>query len=266
MPSPGSSTLACCTTGVTCWTRYGFAPPRTWHELVRIAQAIVAREPGMTGFVWQGKQYEGLVCNALEYVWSNGGAVLRDGRVVVDSPANREALAFMAALIQPFEVTPPSVTTATEEPSRLVFGQGRAVFLRNWPYAWGLFERAGSPVRGKVGVTVLPHFPGNTSAAALGGWQLAVNRHSKRQDAAAKLVAFLTAAEAQRALALAYGFQPTRVALYRERATARRAALPLRAGGHLRRGTAAPRDSAIRAHLSGAAGRVQRHHLRAEDA
>ena len=34
---------------------------------------------------------------------------------------------------------------------------GRAVFLRNWPYAWNLFQRPGSPVRGKVGVAVLPH-------------------------------------------------------------------------------------------------------------
>jgi multiple sugar transport system substrate-binding protein len=192
--------------------RYGFEPPRTWDQLARSAAAISAAEPGTSGFVWQGRQYEGLVCNALEYMWSNGGAVLEGARVVVDSAANRQSLAFMAGLVG--RLTPASVTTATEESSRLLFGQGRAVFLRNWPYAWALFEREGSPVRGRVGVSILPHFPGHASAATLGGWQLAINAHSKRTHAAEQLVAFLTSVEGQRELALAYGFQPTRMALY----------------------------------------------------
>ena len=51
-------------------------PPRSWPELVDSAQAAMSRSPGLHGFVWQGKQYEGLVCNALEYLHSNGGAVL----------------------------------------------------------------------------------------------------------------------------------------------------------------------------------------------
>jgi multiple sugar transport system substrate-binding protein len=113
-------------------------------------------------------------------------------------------------------VSPESVTTATEEPSRQVFGQGRALFLRNWPYAWSLFQAEGSPVKDKVGVSVLPHFEGGESAATLGGWQLAVNRYSTRPDAAEELVLFLTSPEAQKKLALAYAFQPTRTALYRD--------------------------------------------------
>src|SRR5690606_30420613 len=45
--------------------KHGYAPPRTWEQLARAARAISAREPGVYGFVWQGKQYEGLVCNGL---------------------------------------------------------------------------------------------------------------------------------------------------------------------------------------------------------
>ncbi len=196
--------------------KYGFGPPVTWGELVHIATTVTAREPGMLGFVWQGKQYEGLVCNVLEFLWSNGGGVFADGAIALDTPPNREALAFMADLVHRFRVTPGSVTTATEEPSRHVFGQGRAVFMRNWPYAWTLFQDPASRVHGKVGITVLPHFEGGTSAATLGGWQLAVNAHSRRPDAGAELVRFLTSARAQQRLALAYGFQPSRVALYHD--------------------------------------------------
>lgn len=196
--------------------RYGFAPPATWDELVASARAITAQEPGLHGFVWQGKQYEGLVCNALEYLWSRGGDVLRDGRVVLDSPENREALAFMHDLIVRYKVTPGFVTTATEEPAREIFGKGDAVYLRNWPYAWNLFEKQDSPVRGKVGVSVLPHFAGQESAATLGGWQLAVNRNSHHPQEAEKLVAFLTSPAVQKQLALAYGFNPPRKSLYRD--------------------------------------------------
>ena len=194
--------------------RYGFEAPRTWDELVKIAAAVMKREPGMHGFVWQGKQYEGLVCGALEYVWSNGGGILQDGKLIVDSEQNREALSFMADLVHRYRITPASVTTATEEPSRHVFQQGKAVFLRNWPYAWNLFQQDGSAVKDKVGVTVLPHFAGHASAATLGGWQLAVNRYSRQPQAAEQLVVFLTSEPAQRKLALAYGFQPSRHALY----------------------------------------------------
>jgi multiple sugar transport system substrate-binding protein len=55
--------------------KYGFSPPKTWQELVETAQQITAKEKDIYGFIWQGKQYEGLVCNVLEYFWSNGGDV-----------------------------------------------------------------------------------------------------------------------------------------------------------------------------------------------
>jgi multiple sugar transport system substrate-binding protein len=186
-------------------------PPEHWHDLVRLA-----REPRLHGFVWQGKQYEGLVCNALEYLHSNAGAVLESERAVLASPQNREALAFMADLVHRYGITPASVTTLTEEPSRHVFGQGRAAFLRNWPYAWRLFQDPASRVHGKVAVAELPRFPGGRSAPTLGGWQLAVNAASRYAEAAERLVRFMTSEPAQKRLAIAYGFQPSRVALYRD--------------------------------------------------
>ena len=152
-------------------------PAAHWHELVRRAGS--AREPRLHGFVWQGKQYEGLVCNALEYLWSNGGAVLEGERAVLASRQNREALAFMADPRAPLRRHARLGHHADRGAEPAVFGQGRAAFLRNWPYAWRLFQRAGSPVHGKVGVAVLPHFPGGRSAATLGGWQLARERRSR---------------------------------------------------------------------------------------
>jgi multiple sugar transport system substrate-binding protein len=195
---------------------YGRRVPRTWPELVETAKYITDQEKDLYGFIWQGKQYEGLVCNVLEYLWSDGGDVLREGRVVINSPANVAALSFMRDLIVKERVTPPLVTTAIEEPTRHLFGGGKALFMRNWPYAWNVFQREGSPVRGKTGVAALPSFPGHDSASTLGGWQLGINRNSKHAEAAEKLVRFLTSPAAQKTLALTVGYKPTRRSLYRD--------------------------------------------------
>ena len=197
--------------------KYHFSPPRTWQELVETAQYITSKEPGLYGFIWQGKQYEGLICNALEYFWSNGGDVLKNGGPVIKSPENIEALQFMRDLIIKYRITPPLVTTVIEEPTRHIFGSGRAVFMRNWPYAWNIFERKGSAVKGKIGVSTLPSFPNKISASTLGGWQLGVNRYSRNPEAAERLVEFLTSPESQKTLALTIGYKPTRKSLYNDK-------------------------------------------------
>jgi trehalose/maltose transport system substrate-binding protein len=194
--------------------KYGFTPPETWQDLVKAAQFITAREPGIYGFIWQGKQYEGLICNALEYFRSDGGEILKNGKAVIDSPENIFALHFMRDLIVKYKVTPGFVTTAIEEPTRHIFGSGKALFMRNWPYAWNTFEKEGSPVRGKTGVVPLPSFPGGRSSPTLGGWQLGLNRYSKHAEAAEKLIRFLTSPESQKSLSLTVGYKPSRKSFY----------------------------------------------------
>jgi multiple sugar transport system substrate-binding protein len=197
--------------------KYGFSPPRTWPELVRAAQAVAGKEKGVYGFLWQGKQYEGLVCNVLEYFGSNGGRVLEKGRVVIDSPRNIEALGFMKDLVGKYGVTPPLVSTSVEETARNIFGKGSALFMRNWPYAWELLQREGSLVRGKIGISPLPSFPGGSSTPTLGGWQLGLNRYSRHPREAERLLTFLASYDSQRTLALTFGYHPTRKSLYRDR-------------------------------------------------
>ncbi|MDH5769486.1 MAG: ABC transporter substrate-binding protein, partial [Nitrospirota bacterium] len=194
--------------------KYGFPPPKIWQELVTIAQSIIMREPDMYGFIWQGKQYEGLVCNVLEYFWSNGGDILEEEKLVLNSSENISALQFMRDLIVKYRVTPPLVITAIEEPTRHIFGNGKAVFMRNWPYALNIFEREGSAIKGKVGVSALPSFPGKESASTLGGWQLGINNNSRHPEEAERLIRFLTSPEVQKALALTVGYKPSRKSLY----------------------------------------------------
>lgn len=196
--------------------KYNLSPPSTWNELIRSAKLITSKEANLHGFVWQGKQYEGLVCNTLEYLWTHGGQVLSEGSSAIDSKKNADALETMRSFVYDSKITPEFVTTLTEEPSRRMFGAGRAVFMRNWPYAWSLFEDPKSAVYGKVGVTTIPRSPAGNSYATLGGWHLGVNKFSRNQDLAVELAKFLASPYAAKKLALGTGHEPTRISLYED--------------------------------------------------
>ena len=200
--------------------KYRLAPPRTWEELVAQAQRIRAgeRDPRLDGVLWQGKQYEGLVVNVLEHFWASGTALLDEHDRVLPEPARAAAaLGFMRGLLES-GVSPAWVTAGDEELTRRPFGDGRAVFLRSWPYAMDLFEAADSPVRGRVGIASLPgHVAGAAGVGATGGFHLAVNRRTRHAEAAVALVRFLAGAEGQRAITAAgVALYPTRVDLYRD--------------------------------------------------
>ena len=208
--------------------KYGFEPPQTYVELLEISREILTREhnPQLTGFLWQGMQYEGLVCAALEFIRGNGGDVLRDdGRLALTDPATLEALQFMSDLIRVHNVTPSLVTTLNEEAARHIFQSGRAIFMRNWPYAWGFLNLPESPVAGRVGLTLVPHFPGHSSAPTLGGFHLGVNAYSLHKNEAIAFVRFMIRYSVQKQILLNLGVLSAHGQVYNDPEV--RQALPL---------------------------------------
>jgi trehalose/maltose transport system substrate-binding protein len=167
--------------------------------------------------VFQGQAYEGLTCNALEWIEGAGGGRIVDdeGTVTVNNPAAALALARAAAWVG--TVAPARVTQFIEEDARITFQLGNAAFMRNWPYAWALLNAENSVLRGKVGVAPLPKGSlFGRHAATLGGWQLAVSGHSANKEAAIDLVLYLTSAAEQKRRAIAGSFAPTIPSLYRD--------------------------------------------------
>jgi trehalose/maltose transport system substrate-binding protein len=202
--------------------KYGKQPPQTWQELSDIAKEIQDGERGegndrMLGFVFQAKAYEGLTCDALEWVDSFGGGtiVADDGSITINNDKAVTALDMAATWIG--SIAPEGVLNYAEEESRGVFQSGNAVFMRNWPYAWALGNAADSAIKGKIGVTVLPKGgEDGHHSATLGGWQLAVSKYSPNAELAADLVKHLTSYDEQKRRAIKGAYNPTIAALYED--------------------------------------------------
>ncbi|MEW6455642.1 MAG: ABC transporter substrate-binding protein [Acidobacteriota bacterium] len=198
--------------------RYGYLPPKTWEELIQISQYILKKEKdeNLKGFIWQGKQYEGLICNALEYIWGNNGEIIKENNALINSKENIKALKFMRDLIYKYKVSPSLVTNCDEEATRHIFGNGNAIFMRNWPYAWNLFQEEGSKVRGKIGISPLPSFKNGKSSSTLGGWQLAINKYSRYPEESERFIKYMISPETQKFMAINVGYKPTRMILYQD--------------------------------------------------
>jgi len=197
--------------------------PSTWTELEREARVIVAAEksgePGLVGYSGQFKQYEGLVCDVLEFVAGNGGAFLDESgaRATLRDRRALEAIEWLRDRVIG-DLAPRSVLTYQEPESLALFLQGLAVFHRNWPYAWDVANDARqSRIAGRVGMAPLPHFAGGESRAALGGWLYGISAFSKKPDVAWSFIAFMTSPEMQRYFAERASLAPPRTSLYRDR-------------------------------------------------
>jgi trehalose/maltose transport system substrate-binding protein len=202
--------------------KYGKEPPTTWQELTEIAREIQEGERAdgndkMLGFVFQAKAYEGLTCDALEWIDSFGGGqiVAEDGSITINNEQAAAALDVAASWVG--SIAPEGVLNYAEEESRGVFQSGNAVFMRNWPYAWALGNAPDSPISGKIGVDQLPKGgEDGKHTGVLGGWQLAVSKYSENAELAVDLVRYLASPEEQKRRAIKGSYNPTIEALYQD--------------------------------------------------
>lgn len=190
------------------------AAPKTFDELVSTAKSNASKTK--YGYVWQGSQYEGLVVDFSEVLHGYGGDVLdpnNSKKVIVNSPEGVAALTEMVSWVG--TISPVSITTFTEEPSRQAFQNGDAIFMRNWPYAYSLGNASGSKVAGKFDISPLPYGgSGTVGHSTIGGWNMAINAFSKNPDAAWSFIKYMLGPDAQKVLAIKGSFTPALQSVY----------------------------------------------------
>jgi len=193
--------------------KYGYTkPPTSWNQLFAMAKKIQTGEqktnPSFYGFVFQGNAYEGLTCNALEWIASAGGGhYIDNGKASINNPRAQTILDAMRSQIG--KITPRGVTSYQEDQTEHAFDNGDAAFARNWPYQFGIGATAGSKVQGKFSVAPLPHGANGKSVATVGGWQLAVSKYSKHKDATIEFVRYMTSKPVEKFDAITNSNVPT---------------------------------------------------------
>jgi trehalose/maltose transport system substrate-binding protein len=201
--------------------KYDREVPETWDELEETARYIMEKERAagnedFYGYVWQGDAYEGLTCDALEWIYSNGGGriVSPDQKITINNDKAKEIIDQAAGWVG--DISPAGVTGMGEEDARSMWEAGNALFMRNWPYAYALGQQEGKPTAGNFDVSPLPAGDSGSSAATLGGWNLGVSKYSEHPEEAAKLAMFLAGEEVQKMRAVEGAFNPTIKSLYQD--------------------------------------------------
>ncbi|MEV8225198.1 extracellular solute-binding protein [Streptomyces sp. NPDC079167] len=180
----------------------------TWDQLYSSVKTLglnPVRRDERAGWTTQLKQYEGLTVNTVE-AFADAGVELTDseGKYTSDAGKLKKGLDTLLDRVDRGRVQPAALTS-DETASLTDFAEGRAVFLRHWPYAYGAL---GSLMRPQdYAVNRLP------GKAVLGGQNLAVTADSPRAEAAGELITFLTSPESERCL-LDAGFAATRASVY----------------------------------------------------
>ena len=206
--------------------KYGYpGPPSTWDQLFAMAKKIQDGEqkanPNFYGFVFQGNAYEGLTCDALEWLASSGaGSFIDNGKVTINNPKAAAVLDSFRAQIG--KITPRGVTTYQEGEAHTAFVSGNAAFMRNWPYAYSIgADPKTSKIVGNFDVTTLPHAAGGHPVGTVGGWQLAVSKYSKHADASIEFVRYMTSPAVEKFDAITNTNVPTIPAVAKDPAVVR---------------------------------------------
>ena len=194
--------------------------PATWEEVQEMALKAKQDAGARYGFVFQGAEYEGGVCNGCEYIRTHGGDILDPNdpsKVIVGSPEAASGLETWHGLVES-GAAPEAVLQYKEDEAHGAFLRGDAVFMRNWPYVYALL---GNPQESEikpeqVGVAPIPVSGGNPSSSTLGGWNFFINGFSDKQEEAWEFIKWMTAPEQMKFNALEGGKLPPRESLYQD--------------------------------------------------
>ncbi len=199
----------------------GFSePPKTWDEMKEMVAKVRAYSgEEYDGYVFQGAQDEGGVVNGLEHIWNAGGEVLDGGRVVVNSAEAVEGLKLRRSMIED-GIAPTATGDYSTQESQSAFTNGNVVFMRNWPFVYGLLSNPDQSrvTPEQVGIAQIPvSGSGAQSFSGLGGWNFLVNAASEnRIEEIWTFIEFMIAPEQQKTLALESTRLPTLKSLYED--------------------------------------------------
>ncbi len=198
--------------------KYKRPVPKSWDDMIETAKIIMDGEkaPQLQGFSTAGAPIEGTVCTYLVPLWGMGSDITKDGKLNINTPEARQPFQLYGRMKQA-GVLPKNIAEIPTDRIRVDFQAGNVVFAQSWGYFWNRAENdADSKVKGKIGVTVLPHDKGGKSATCIGGWQVAVSAYSKNKQEAVKFARYLSSPEVSKMQAIMASHLPVFPQVYKD--------------------------------------------------
>ncbi|QCS42739.1 extracellular solute-binding protein [Natrinema versiforme] len=221
---------------------WGSEPP-SWETFATAVDDAMGQSDVDYGFTTQAAAYEGLACCSFNEVMTTWGGAYFGGTenlftagdrpITVDEQWTVDSIRMMRAFIDGDDpngldgfpdICPSAVVQWTEQESLNPFADGNAVANRNWPFA--IAETGGEDGFGEdLGVMARPtaisqdeaEYEGvGGTAAALGGWNLAVSPFTERREEALQVLEAFTTEEVQLTIFELGGFLPPNIDLITE--------------------------------------------------
>lgn len=167
------------------------APPRNWDELVTISKACT--RDGVYGLgLFLGKThdtrqvYEGMM-------WAAGGCEIeKDGRVVLNSPANLKALKFYTDLYLKHKVVPPSAVDWKYGDNANLIGTGQVAMTPIYGGYGTLIEEMFPTTYKEIGFVEMPAGPTGHSGSRSGVGAFFIFAKAQHPAEAKKFIQFLS--------------------------------------------------------------------------
>ena len=195
----------------------GIQPPKTFPEVLQASQKLKDLDLEWR-YLWQGKQYEGLVATYFEVLLGYHGFWIEPNtrKVGLGEDEAIKAAEFLHSVIDK-EISPKSITRYDEEEVSQKFVQGEAAFMRGWPDTWDKSEANNSDVKGNVGFISIVNNSKEKIVACLGGWGFGIAAKTQHPEQAWQAIKFFTSEEAQRKFVIKSSYLPTRKKLFTDR-------------------------------------------------
>ena len=176
--------------------------PQDWPQLLQICRAIDSLDKDLAGFGANLAEPHRLYKKFLPFVWSCGGDIVQDGRIVLDNPEVLEALEFYQKLTE-------CGTVEIQRHLEDAFVEGQIGFLMSG--GWFLKRLEENPPAFPYELAVMiPAKPGEKAYSFAGGEYLVIPQKSKRKEAAKKLMDLLVQPDNAATLcdSVGFGFAP----------------------------------------------------------
>jgi trehalose transport system substrate-binding protein len=186
----------------TKFAAYGLQPPRTWDELLAVAQRFKAEE-GIGRVLLQGTLDLNTATQVVEFIWAAGGDPL-----VLNDQGSVQAFAFLQQLA-PFLALE---TRRANWNTTNTFLATESVYLaRNWPFGVHLLVQQAR----KTQIKAYPGWPGPVREAhVLGGEVIGIPKGAPHPDLALALMRYLMSKPVQESLVSALGWPSLRSDAY----------------------------------------------------